>query len=414
MSKVKILLANIGNRNIKFWGKHIDKAKYFEHSKEIFENLDERLQDGSIDLTIEILPEILECYQDIKKLYLFVTNQNHAQDTYRGGRIIQRLLQDKYDIELVEINHNPTIRHSCFEFVKWFLEEHKEFRKESYELIISGSWGIPAMKEALNFLGSVGYYSTVVDVNETTRIVIPGSVTLEYMKSFQKKTLCEMITKYDYAGAVTFIKESLIYNPVFEKVCLYLSFRYNFDFENARKYHNEVKSIHKNFVYENYDDTDFLIAELLENIEISFKKWEYANVVAKWHALSEVLYFYLFEKITKIKKDDIKEIKKLWINTEYNSTKSKEFVKWFVLMEYLIKNYKNSNAEVWFTDNITKEIFQYKEVRNNAMIAHGLGWVAKNDAENLLKNLLSYKKEMYPNNINIFNTLNKLLISKIQ
>jgi len=128
------------------------------------------------------------------------------------------------------------------------------------------------MKEALNFLGSVGYYSTVVDVNETTRIVIPGSVTLEYMKSFQKKTLCEMITKYDYAGAVTFIKESLIYNPVFEKVCLYLSFRYNFDFENARKYHNEVKSIHKNFVYENYDDTDFLIAELLENIEISFKK----------------------------------------------------------------------------------------------------------------------------------------------
>jgi hypothetical protein len=127
-----ILLANIGNRNIKYNGKSIEKTDktFFEFTKYLYEEIENEKQ----NIHINILDSILNDYK-IDKIYLFATNQEHHQDTYYEAKILQYLLKDKYEIVLIEKKDDPRNREKAFKFFEDFFNENKDLEEQN--LIIS-------------------------------------------------------------------------------------------------------------------------------------------------------------------------------------------------------------------------------------------------------------------------------------
>ena len=103
MQKI-VILANIGNRNIKYFNQgylndEIPKKYFLDKTKFLWEH-EEELK----NITITILPAILEKYPQ-GSLYLFATLQNPSfeQDTYYEGLIIKKLLKEQYPLLKIEV-----------------------------------------------------------------------------------------------------------------------------------------------------------------------------------------------------------------------------------------------------------------------------------------------------------------------
>ena len=291
---MKILLANIGNRNIRYNGEFIEKSydkqsensnkvDFYEFTKMIYENIETEKN----NITIEIIDSILADFK-IDKIYFFVTNQkpNFNQDTYYEAKIIEYLLKDQYKIEIIELHQDPRDRELTFKFFENFFNSNN-FTQNDY-LYISWSWWVPAMKEALNFYSIIKYTSNsiIVDVDEKSKKVFSSEIQNEYLKNFDKNILKEMIQNYDYSWAYIFLKNSRINSQELVNYCLYLSNRYNFNFEKANNLLNNFKSkvvkaikLNNNFISED------ILFELFDNIEISYEKWEKTMMLWKVYSL---------------------------------------------------------------------------------------------------------------------------------
>jgi hypothetical protein len=115
----------------------------------------------------------------------------------------------------------------------------------------------------------------------------------------------DLIGNYNYTGALSF-KEYYRDNKYVLKLISHLNYRLNFDFDNTincydedrlRRLMNEKNTIKK---------LEYLILELLDNMEIELKNGNYANFLARAYRLEEAMgqYFILkwFEKTrTKIR-----------------------------------------------------------------------------------------------------------------
>ena len=96
--------------------------------------------------------------------------------------IIQYLLKDKYEVELIEKKDDPRNREKAFLFVEEFFYQHQDF--EDKNIIVSGSGGIPAMKEALNFYAIVkNPNAMILDVDENSSAIFHSEIQKEYLKN---------------------------------------------------------------------------------------------------------------------------------------------------------------------------------------------------------------------------------------
>jgi hypothetical protein len=218
------------------------------------------------------LDKVLEYYVDIRKIYLFVTNQGHNQDTFYIAKILECLLKDEYKIVIKEErDFDPRERKKVFKFYEDFYKQNEKELSEN-KVLICGSGGIPAMKDAMIFYGVTNLPEvTIFDVDEKEGNVFESNVEQEYLKNFDKKVLTEMIEKFDYSGAYNFIENSKFKaNIDIKNHILYLSKRYNFDLEKANNLSKNIKSkIVKKIDIEN---NDLLLLELMDNVEISYRK----------------------------------------------------------------------------------------------------------------------------------------------
>ncbi len=405
----KILLANIGNRNIQFGKHHIGKNNYYQETKEIYDNL-EAFHD---DISIHIIDSLVEEYSP-DHIYLFVTNQDKPffQDSYWVGKIIENIRSEK-NISLVEIHHDPRHRDKSFQFFENFFDIHPEF--ENMEIIVSGSWWIPACKEALNFYSIIKYpQSIITDVDEISDTIYTSSIASEYLKNFHKRNLINMIQSYDYSSAYHYAQQHKVCSIKTIKTISYLLHRYNFDFHAAQWVHNEVRSLYPSFAIPDYTDEKMLLWELINSMLISMKKWEYALAIAKAYAFGDIIYYYLFELKTGIKKSNIEEIKKMWITLkqEIAHNNTKEFVQWYVLMKYLMQKFPH-DFDVIKTNEIWNKLFWLKNIRNESYIAHWFGSVNKEDIQQIIIILSEYKQDMFPDSFDIFDTLNIIITESI-
>ena len=196
-----VLLANVGNRNFKygqaFISKDIEKNdNFFEQTKLIYEDFENEV----CNIQLNILDVLISEYEP-KIVYLFVTNQPKPfrQDTYYAGLIIQKLLEQKnIQTYLVEFHNDPRDRDATFSFFENFFITNPQFRDD--QIIVSGSGGVPAMKEALNFYAVATLQSpNIVDVDENTHTIMQSNIAQSYLKKFQEETLFSFFDHHNYS-----------------------------------------------------------------------------------------------------------------------------------------------------------------------------------------------------------------------
>ena len=183
MPKDKILFFNIGNRDVKLDGVELNKNDVRSKGKEIYNNFNEYKTKINIEL---IEPFLKQFKEDIKKVYLFVTNQKdekyNNQDTLYFGRIIQKIIEDDYKIEceVKEYTFNPTDYEIVFDF---FIKFFKDFDDSDLK-IISNSGGIPAMKfsillVATSFFNNLEVYSVGEKTNQIKEVQYKNTIKKE-------------------------------------------------------------------------------------------------------------------------------------------------------------------------------------------------------------------------------------------
>jgi len=421
-----ILLANIGNRNIKYNWDFIEKndKSFYDFTKMLFEDIENENQ----NIQINILDSILNDYK-INKIYLFATNQDPVifhQDTFYEAKIIQYLLKNKYEVILVEKKDDPRNRENAFKFFEDFFENNKYLENEN--LIISWSWWIPAMKEALNFYSVIKFESsTILDVDETTLNIFKSDIQKEYLKNFDKKILIEMIQSYDYSWAYIFLKNSKLKNIELENYLLYCSNRYNFNLDKANQLllNSFSSTIIKKIKLNNDLISKEVLFELFDNLEISYEKWEYASMLWKVYSLYENLIKYFYEDIYWYSVDDYEKLKKDWVDF----TIINDYKNWveFLKNEYepeitypkinSLKYKVQMNWKYWELFYWKKSFFKIlsvlKDNRNNSIVAHWLEWV-NNYISKDFYNLIKYIKDFFWIKTNIFHQINEELLKNLK
>ncbi len=409
------LLLNIWNRNIRYNWEFIEKSydkknknneNFYEMTKLIFENIENEKD----NIKIEIIPPILNKYK-IDEIYIFATNQNpyFEQDTFYEAKIIEYLLKDKYKIKIIQYKNDPRIRDEVFRFFEDFFISFNKDREKTY---ILWSWWVPAMKEALNFYSVINIEnSVIVDVDEKTNSVFISKIQNEYLKNFDKKIFYNLIKEHNYSWAYIFLKNSRLNNIELENYCLYLSERYNFNFSKANNLLNNFKTdfIKKINNYNLEDEKNIenrkkvfkeMIIELLDNLEITFDKWEYISFLWKTFSLQENIIKYIFENYYNLSLEhNIEEIENKF---NIKAKKTKKWKKFFEIESILkeIENIDNENIKEFLIFN--KQLKKLKDLRNKSIIAHSFWWIKREELINTYNLIKNFKKNYWWIKENIF------------
>ena len=122
-----ILFFNVGSNDVKLNGERIPNPR--DEGKRIFDNYKKEIS----NLSFEIIEPFLKEFQDVERIYLFVTNQEDKSyregDTLYFGRIISKWVEDEfgYDVRVKEYLGNPTDLVNVYDFYKNFLADFLSF-----------------------------------------------------------------------------------------------------------------------------------------------------------------------------------------------------------------------------------------------------------------------------------------------
>ena len=414
---MKVLFANIGNRNISIdWEFDFIDEKWFikkeffkEKTKEILANFDEWKNRLKLNI-LDIVP-----LNKFNKIYLVGTNQsweNDKQDTFYAAEIVKKLIGDD-NIEVLKYETNPTDRKAVLYYYKKIFSERLNKDNKLY-LFVSG--GVPAMKEAMVWAG----LSTDLDISILEAVngkLVESKIEQLYLKEIYKKSLKLFLENYDWFGAIKLIEENkkIFWNAVdYLNKLKYLNARFNFDFDLANKILDEVSlTLTEEDLFEKIQIGSHLdgIKELLDNIEITYKKWEYTMLLGKVFRLQEAIYRYVFETLTNIstEKDENNGFIE-FINYVENNQKLKDYLvsnninysqpNTLVLAKIL--SYFKDNGKLWKYQaifSIASSIDGLKNDRNLSIMAHWWGGLGKSDIDDykLIKKISSIKQFLWIN-----------------
>lgn len=303
-NKLIAILGNIFDKDgdLDSEGLYINKNNFLESSKKVYEKYDE-IQNYII------LPIIQPCLnENIEKIILVPTDQQDEDtvadkfkkgDTFIEAKIIKKILEKKGYLNKVEIRD---AKFNASDLKRWFNHMSKivdDNYKKFDKIMIEISGGVPTSKEAVRL---VSLFKSKIDVVE----VIKGKINVSNMKFFENRIIREkikdLINNYNYTGALSF-KEYLKdknENDKVIKLMKHLKYRLNFDFGNAQKEYNENRLNHLLNEKNTIKKLEYLILELLDNMEIELKNENYANFLGRMYRLEEAVgqYFVLkwFEK----------------------------------------------------------------------------------------------------------------------
>ena len=274
--------------------------------------------------------------------------------------IIQYLLKDKYEVELIEKKDDPRNREKAFLFVEEFFYQHQDF--EDKNIIVSGSGGIPAMKEALNFYAIVkNPNAMILDVDENSSAIFHSEIQKEYLKNIEREKIRSMISRYNYAGAKAFLETSYLRDKVLLKKIAYCADRFEFLFMDSPDQKFPPNPVTK----------DELIWELLCNIQVSYWRADHSVAIAKLYALYEALVEKVFVSLLPFDPQDRENLGKFNISIKENA-QGEKYVEIKDMLNYINNNYnklteRNKNLKKTF-DLLSER----KYIRNQSFIAHTL------------------------------------------
>lgn len=241
--KKHTILANIGNRNIKYLNQgysndEIPKGAFYTKTKFIWEN-----QNELANVTPQILPAILREYPN-SNLIIFTSNQSppFSQDTYYEGLILEEILKlDFPNVQTTAIEMdgiNPTNEDDLIQWFKSKIGYLIHIYPDS-EFIVYNTGGTTQQKNALKTI--VEFYlkqqiTTEKKKKEVYRLFQGiedknGGTTIEEIKRTATEKLNQLInvklliTHFNYTGALQLGTDILNKNA--NKILEYTSLRWN-------------------------------------------------------------------------------------------------------------------------------------------------------------------------------------------
>lgn len=202
----KILISNIGNRNLLFKNESIS-IKEFKTLTQVYWNEYAKYIN---DFSLQIIQNHIN--KDIKQIYLIVTNQHdekfNYQDTIYEGFIIKKIIEEKYQItvQLIEFNDNPSDENTLFE--KLEIELKKVFiAHPNHYFIFNDAGGTTQMKyvckELLEYYVPHCYqivYSNKDDEKKVINRIFGSKYTL-------LKTAYSFVEQYQYHEALKIVEQ---------------------------------------------------------------------------------------------------------------------------------------------------------------------------------------------------------------
>lgn len=328
----KILLANLGNRNITFNGQDFmsikkDSGKTFLHwSKELLDNYDQYKN----DIDINIINPLIE--ESPSKIFLFYSDQSKFntrtdQDTIYEAMIIKKLLIDKYNFEENQISLEA-IESKVIDngnLMKYFRRVLKRIfnQYKNYFFVICDAGGTAQQKMALKliaeFIFTKGRYE--IKYTENNKLVSDVNVD-EYRKIINQEQAIKLIYSGEYVAAANLLdyhdlEKANNDKDNIKKLFAYCYFRfYNHDdisikLVNGIRSKNHIISMDKSKIplTKNEDLTDFFKYKDLRRILDLFYKAKFYFLLGNYS--TSILNFarfyeYLFNKFMNITFDKSK------------------------------------------------------------------------------------------------------------
>lgn len=205
----KIVLANIGNRNLKFKGETYFSKLHGSTFKEWTKNLWDNFDENKSLLTINILNDLLDSLNgEIEQVILFPSNQvneeKQDQDTIYEGEILHRLIEEKYNVAVDSSKHVTCKVTDNDALLRFYRKELKGIKQNypSRKLIICDAGGTAQQKSALKIMAEFllnenEYQVSYVNPNGELEDV----PQLEYRRVIQAEQIKKLISFANYAGS---------------------------------------------------------------------------------------------------------------------------------------------------------------------------------------------------------------------
>jgi hypothetical protein len=276
---MKILLANLGNRNIKYKGStYTDLSKeeketinFKEWTKHILDNYAQSRE----ELDINILNPLVVPKGRFDVIYLFASDQSSLntrtnQDTLYVGEILQKLLCERYqylegDIKLITMEHVSVVNNGhLMRFFKKALIKIKKAYKDS-RITICDAGGTPQQKMALKVMAEYILKKESYTVKYATKNELVDDVDVhEYRKVIDSEIAIQFLHKGEYNSVLDLLQ----FNDIHEahknknwknKLVAHVYFRFRGNHVKARSNlsGNEQSQILSNY-YTGVDQTSLL------------------------------------------------------------------------------------------------------------------------------------------------------------
>lgn len=292
----KILLSNVGNRNITYKGETYDYKKFKMTFKEWTFELLNNFQDEKEFIKLNIINDLIDEIQvDTSHVILFYSNQiketKQDQDTLYEAQLMKYLIEEKYptiEVRLEEIQCKVT---NNDELLKKYRAKLKALRKEfvHHQFVICDAGGTAQQKASLKIMSEF-----LLNENSfIVKYVNPDGILedvkqIEYRKIIVSEQVKAFIDKGEYKAALNLwgINNPLDSQSVkgnFERLLCFAYFRYNNYYEAISQITYKISFLELNPDIIEYKQKSTLItlcewSKILSS-EVLFKVGEYLEIL---------------------------------------------------------------------------------------------------------------------------------------
>ncbi len=304
----KTLFFTVGNRHILYRGLELAKNRLRSESQHLLEQYETEKE----NIRTQIVEPLIERFKDeIAEIVLIVTDQGRSpyseQDTLFVGEIIARKVKQRYGCDQIAIKKyegNPVEFEQIFPYMTRLLGQ---YAGDGTLKIICNSGGTPQMKQALLLLATNLFARREMEayqVDEKTAAVLEVNVADTLRAQFVKRACKEFVKNYDYAAALTLLKENGMQHPQLNPLLQYGKSRLTFDFDTAKKQldllRNQVSTLEYRDHYAVWElqiqQRGEKIVELYRNLLVQCKRQNYVEFISRLFCLEEQLYYYFAEQ----------------------------------------------------------------------------------------------------------------------